>query len=309
MQKSKLGIVWDDRYLLHDTGPHHPERPQRLTAIKEVLDSHNQLVSLKPREATIEEVSWIHAPEHVQKVASLRNRSGYFDLDTPYSPHSSEAAFLAAGGTIEAADQVFEGKLQSAFAFPRPPGHHAEKDRAMGFCLFNNVAIAAEYLIRQKGLERVAIVDVDVHHGNGTQHSFYDRSDVFYLSSHRFPFYPGTGAASEIGRGKGKGFTLNLPLHAMSNDDDFIKGYEEILIPYLRDYKPQFLIISAGFDAHKLDPLGGMRLSKNGFLRIAQMLQKVADESCGGKMLSVLEGGYDLKGIQEGVEAFLEAMG
>ncbi len=306
---NKTGIIWDSRYLKHETGPGHPESPRRLMAIKEVLDADSSLVLLDPRLATPEEVALVHTHEHIQAVQRTKTVShGYFDLDTPTSSGSAEAAFLAAGGLITAVDSVLKGEIANSFAFPRPPGHHAETNRAMGFCLFNNVAIAAEYLIKKRNLSRVAIVDIDVHHGNGTQHFFYDRKDVFYISSHRFPFYPGTGSVEEKGRGEGDGYTLNLPYPALSDDDDYQKGYEEKVGPALLAFKPEFILVSAGFDAHQLDPLGGMKISKKGFVMMAQTIFSSAQKTCGGKIAFVLEGGYDMKGLQEGVEAVLEVI-
>lgn len=305
---SKVGIVWDNRYLLHETGPGHPESPERLLAIKEVLEEHPSLVSLKPRLATNLEVGLIHHMDHVQAVENMRGKSGNFDLDTPFGSSSAEAAFLAAGGVLECVEKVDAGVVNSGFAFPRPPGHHAEADRAMGFCLFNNIAIAAAYLIHKKNKKRVVIMDFDVHHGNGTQHSFYDRSDVFYVSTHRYPFYPGTGATTEIGEGKGRGYTLNLPYTALADDDDYAKGFGEKIIPALEAYQPDFILVSAGFDAHERDPLGGMRITKAGFRMMSEALFSIAKKYCSGKIVFVLEGGYDMRGLQEGVEAVFEVI-
>jgi len=306
---SKTGIIWDSRYLKHETGPGHPESPQRLIAIKEVLDADSTLIQLKPRMATPEEIKWVHSAGHVARVDKMRGvEHSSFDLDTPVSAGSTEAAFLAAGGVLQATEDVFSGKVDNAFAFPRPPGHHAESSQAMGFCLFNNIAIAAEYLIKKKGLKRVAIVDIDVHHGNGTQHSFYERDDVFYISSHRFPFYPGTGAESETGKGLGRGYTLNLPYGELSDDDDYKEGYIDRITPALEAYKPEFILVSAGFDAHERDPLGGMKITKQGFHMMSKVLFDVAVKFCGGKIVFVLEGGYDMKGLQEGVEAVFDVI-
>lgn len=303
---ARTGIIWDSRYLEHDTGPGHPERPARLTAIKQVLDADSTLIHLKPRLATKEEIARIHTPEHIKAVDQTRGKpNGYFDLDTPVSAGSAEAAYLAAGGVLKAVEEIESGKIDNAFAFPRPPGHHAESNQAMGFCLFNNIAIAAQALI-DKGNKRVAIVDIDVHHGNGTQHSFYDRDDVFYISTHRFPFYPGTGARDEKGIGKGLGYTLNIPYDALADDDDYKKGYQDEILPALLKYKPEFILVSAGFDAHIRDPLGGMKITKSGFEMMAKTLTLAAQKTCNGKIVFVLEGGYDLKGLQEGVEAVFD---
>lgn len=300
----KTGIIWDECYLRHETGRGHPERPERLLAIKEVIDQTSGLQRLTPRSATADEVGAVHSPDLVNQVLSLsRTAPLYFDGDTPAGTESGIAAFLAAGGLLKAVDRVKAGEIDNAFAFPRPPGHHAEADRAMGFCLFNNVAIAAQYLISRHGHKRVAVVDIDVHHGNGTQHIFYGRDDVFYASVHRYPFYPGTGGAHEKGVGVGLGFTLNAPLQESATDDDYTRAFEEIILPGLVDYRPDFLLVSAGFDAHERDPLGGMRVSQQGFEMMSRHLQKVAADFCGGRVVYALEGGYDLDGLKEGVEA------
>ena len=305
---SKTGIIWDSRYLAHETGAGHPERPARLTAIKQVLDADSSLIRMEPRLATRQEIARIHTPAHIHAVDKTRGIDhGYFDLDTPISAGSADAAYLAAGGVLKAIEEVDARKVDNAFVFPRPPGHHAEADRAMGFCLFNNVAIGAQALI-DKGVKRVAVVDIDVHHGNGTQHSFYARDDVFYMSTHRFPFYPGTGARNEKGTGRGLGYTLNIPYDAMADDDDYKKGYQDEILPALLNYKPEFILVSAGFDAHIRDPLGGMKITKEGFKMVAQTLTAAAQKTCHGKIVFVLEGGYDLKGLQEGVEASLEGL-
>ncbi len=305
---NKTGILWDERFLSHDTGHGHPERAGRLIAIREVLDAGSKLQKFEAREATAEEVSLVHSPQHVQAVHKLKGLSGYFDGDTPYSPQSAAAAFLAVGGTIQMVDRVHQGELSNAFCFPRPPGHHAESHKAMGFCVFNNVAVAAEHLIKNKKYSRVAIVDFDVHHGNGTQHIFYDRSDVLYVSTHRFPFYPGTGADKETGNADGKGYTLNIPLLANADDSDYQKSFEEEIVPAISLYNPDFILVSAGFDAHARDPLGGMNVSQKGFGMMAKHLNTLAQKYSGGKIVYVLEGGYDLKGLQEGVEAVLAEM-
>jgi len=306
----KTGVIWDERYLKHETGRGHPESPARLLAIREIVEPDLTLVRIEPRLATREEVGLVHTVDHINLVEKTRaKKTGFFDLDTPFSAGSASAAFLAAGGMLEAIDQVESGRVANVFHFPRPPGHHAEVNRAMGFCLFNNVAIGAEYLIRKKGKKRVAVVDIDVHHGNGTQHFFYDRSDVFYISSHRYPFYPGTGAREERGEGRGIGYTLNLPYDALADDDDYKKGYREEVARALSDFKPEFILVSAGFDAHIRDPLGGMRITKKGFSMMAETLFEAARKFSGGKIVFVLEGGYDFKGLQEGVEAVLEVIG
>ncbi|HKX11785.1 MAG TPA: histone deacetylase [bacterium] len=302
---AKIGIVHDRRFLQHETGPMHPERPDRLRALEPLLRQpglEKKWLEIAPRKASLEEILLVHDRQHLEEVARTAEAKGtYLDGDTFAGAHSYEAALLAAGGLVESVDRVLDGEVDSAFAWVRPPGHHAEREYAMGFCLFNNVGIAAEHLIKNKGLSRVAIVDFDVHHGNATQHMFYDRPEIFYASTHRYPFYPGTGAASETGSGAGKGYNLNLPLAAGAGDAEYRRVFEDRLLPALREYKPQFLLISAGYDAHVRDPLGGMRVSDAGFREMTAALESVAADFCGGKSVYTLEGGYDLEGLAGGV--------
>lgn len=275
----------------------------------EVSGLKGKLSEIPARLATLKEIQLVHDKNYIERVARTAEGSGdYLDPDTVVSPESYQAALMAAGGLLEAVDRVVEGQVDRAFAMVRPPGHHAESNRAMGFCLFNNVGVAAQHLIEKHGYERVAVVDYDVHHGNATQHMFYDRPDVFYLSTHRYPFYPGTGAAAERGRGAGAGYTLNIPMGAGCGDEEYRKVFSEILIPSLREYRPQFVLISAGFDAHVRDPLGGMRVSDEGFAWMSQELEKVAQEFAGGKTVYTLEGGYDLEGLASSVKKVLELL-
>lgn len=311
VKKVQTAIVWDDRYLLHETGPWHPESPDRLRAIKKVLTTRpigKKVAHLEPRFATPEEISLIHDFDYVKKIEKTSGHEIRLDPDTTASPHSWEAARLAAGGLLNCVDAVFEGRFSNAFAFVRPPGHHAERSRAMGFCLFNNVAIAAEYAIRRKNCRRVLIVDYDVHHGNGTQWSFYDRNDVFYISTHRYPFYPGTGARSEEGAGAGKGYTLNIPFPGGEGDEEYLTAFSKEIVPVSLHYKPDLVLVSAGFDAHRLDPLGGMNITASGYGEMTQSLLEVARQTCGGKAVFVLEGGYSLEGLAESVERSLEVL-
>jgi acetoin utilization deacetylase AcuC-like enzyme len=306
------GVIWDSRYTKHDMGMYHPESPKRLLAIKEVLDADGvgkELTHLEPRDATIDEIAYIHAPSYINEVVATDGKDMVMlDPDTRTCPESYRAALLAAGGVMNAADAVYEGKVNDAFAFVRPPGHHAEHDRAMGFCFFNNIAIAAEHLIKKKGVERVAIVDFDVHHGNGTQHAFYKRGDVFFTSTHRGQFYPGSGQSEETGEGPGKGCTLNVPLSTGADDDDYKRAFDKLIIPAVRIFKPQIILSSAGFDAHRRDPLGGMRMTTEGYRWIGRTLGDLANDLCDGKILYVLEGGYDLVALRDSCEAILEEM-
>jgi acetoin utilization deacetylase AcuC-like enzyme len=292
-------------------GPWHPERPERLEAIRHVLENSpvgKKTVSLEPRFATLEEIALVHDFDYVRKIEKTAGLEVSLDADTSTSPGTWDAARLAVGGLLNAVDAVFEGKVDNAFAFVRPPGHHAERARAMGFCLFNNVAIAAEYLLRAKNCRRVLIMDFDVHHGNGTQWAFYDRNDVFYISTHRYPFYPGTGARREEGEGKGKGYTLNIPFPGGEGDHEYLRAFDDIVVPTMRDYRPDFILVSAGFDAHRLDPLGGMNVTADGFGRMSQTILDVAKDVCEDKAVFVLEGGYSLEGLADSVEACLKKL-
>ncbi|MBI2083350.1 MAG: histone deacetylase [Deltaproteobacteria bacterium] len=320
---SQTAVIWDERYLLHDTGLYHPERPERLLAIKQVLDKSEigkKLIRLEPRLAIPEEIALVHDFEYVRKIETTAGHDIQLDPDTPVSPKSWEAACLAVGGMLVAVDWVLEnppsppfskwGKrgARNAFAFVRPPGHHAERARAMGFCLFNNVAIAAEYALRKPGIKKVLIVDYDVHHGNGTQWSFYDRPDVFYISTHRYPFYPGTGARKEEGKGKGKGYTLNVLFPGGEGDEEYLTAFDKQIIPVMKDYQPDLILVSAGYDAHRLDPLGGMNVTADGFAQMTGKILEVAEKTCGGRVVMVLEGGYSLEGLSESVEACLKIL-
>jgi acetoin utilization deacetylase AcuC-like enzyme len=217
-------------------------------------------------------------------------------------------ALLAVGGLLESAEAVQNGKIQNGFALVRPPGHHAEAQQAMGFCLFNNVAVAAEYLLKKHGLKRLLIADWDLHHGNGTQHSFYSRDDVLYFSTHQFPHYPGTGHWSEVGEGRGEGFTVNIPLYAGKGDSDYRAVFQNLLSPIAAEYKPDFILVSAGFDIYQDDPLGGMNVSSTGFGALTRDLMDLAETHCDNRILFTLEGGYDLQGLRDGVKQVLLQM-
>jgi len=306
---TRVAVIRDPLYLEHSNGPGHPESRERLEAIDRMLDSFpepDRLEELAARDARLEELAWVHTPEYIHRIEATQERSfSMLDPDTGAGPESYAAALRAAGGVLQAVDAVLEGGRSGAFALVRPPGHHAEADRAMGFCLFNNVAVAATYALRRHGLERVLIVDWDVHHGNGTMHSFYDRPEVLYFSIHQYPHYPGTGSVEEIGRGKGAGYTINVPLPGGQGDADYLAVFRQVLLPVAREYAPELILVSAGFDAHQEDPLADMRLSADGFACLTAALRGLAAECCPGRLALALEGGYQLKALAEGVAAVL----
>jgi len=302
------GIVKDKRYMEHDMGPFHVETPKRIEAIYRMIEEKIDfsLPVIKPRPATEKELEFIHTPGHISRVKSTAGKEHVqLDPDTSTSPKSWEVACLAAGGVLKAVDLILEGKIRNGFALIRPPGHHAEASAAMGFCLFNNIAIGAAHLLRNHGLERILVVDWDLHHGNGTQHSFYDSAEVLYFSTHQYPHYPGTGHWNEVGEGKGEGFTVNVPLQAGKTDGDYLSIFRKILRPITSEYKPEFILVSAGFDIYEGDPLGGMRITKQGFAALAAELIDLAAEFSRKRILFALEGGYNLQGLQDGVEQVL----
>ena len=305
-------LLTSPRYLDHDMGHGHPERPQRLVAIQERLAQADLpgLVYAEPAAANLESVTANHDPEHVELILRLSGASRPIALtpDTFVGPATYEAALLAAGGSLQAADAVMAGEARNAFCLHRPPGHHAERNQAMGFCFFNHVAIAARHLLARHGLQRVAIVDWDVHHGNGTQNSFYADGDVFYFSVHQEMHFPFTGMAHETGSGEGLGTTLNVPLSAGHGDDDYLRIFREQLRTALEAFQPEFLLVSTGFDAHADDPLGDMQLSTDGFAALTQEATKLADDLCGGRLVSLLEGGYDLGSTAAAAEAHVRVL-
>jgi acetoin utilization deacetylase AcuC-like enzyme len=277
-----------------------------LTAVAESFAGQGGRV-LEPRPATDADLERVHARELIDAIVATRGRATMIDEDTYTSPESEEIARLAAGAVLVGVDHALDGPEKSrALVLVRPPGHHAEADRAMGFCLYNNIAVGAAYA-RSRGCGRVAIVDYDVHHGNGTQWIFYEDPTVLFVSSHQYPFYPGTGASSEKGRGPGSGFTLNIPLAAGTKDDEIERKYAEQVMPALRNFKPDLLMISAGFDAHELDPLGQLRMTTEGFGRLTKALIAEADALCHGRAVLVTEGGYDLTAVSQSLAAVIKS--
>lgn len=297
----------------HIRGVPHVESPQRLEVIYQMLEDHlpGCLESVLPRPATEEELALIHTPEHIKKIASTAGKSYCsLDPDTQTSAKSYEAARMAAGGLFSLVDALLSQKIDNGFALVRPPGHHAEGNRAMGFCLFNNVALAAAYARNRHGLKRILIVDWDLHHGNGTQRAFWDDKETLYFSTHQYPYYPGTGALGEVGGKSSYGYTVNCPLSSGYQDEDFAQILERILVPISRQFNPDLILVSAGFDTYYEDPLGAMLVTPNGFARMTRILMKLAEEVCGGRLLLALEGGYHLEGLNLSVLAvFKELLG
>ena len=304
-----LTVFTSNRWADHLTPPGHPERVERAEVMQVVASEFRRRggAVVEPRPATEQELLRIHDREYVGLIRKTAGRAVALDPDTFTSPDTYDVALLAAGAAVSAVDHVLNGaKGTRALAMVRPPGHHAERNRAMGFCLFNNVAIAAAHA-RTRGLARVAIVDYDVHHGNGTQRSFYQDRAVLYVSSHQFPFYPGTGAADETGSGAGAGFTVNFPLEAGATDADYERIYAAT-VAVLSQFRPELILLSAGFDAHADDPLGGMRVSTPQFGRLTAVIAGAADECCDGRLVAVTEGGYDLDALAGSLRAVVQVM-
>ena len=304
----KPGVVFDKRFADHSMGPDHPESPERILVLNRMLEeeSAGEFLPVTPRPATEAEIAWIHERGYIDFLkATAGHELVALDADTAAGPKTYETALLAAGGLLSALDAILEGRVRNAMALVRPPGHHAEASRAMGFCFFNNVAIGAEYLVRRHGIRRVLIVDWDLHHGNGTQHAFYSRRDVLYFSTHQVPLYPGTGATRETGDGPGRGYNLNVPLRAGKGDEDFLYVFRKILSPIAAQFEPDFVLVSAGFDIGRGDPLGGMLVDREGFGLLAESLLAIAEQCCPGRVALVLEGGYDLPTLKNGVREVL----
>ena len=308
----KTGIVQDERYLDHDMGFDHPESPERLVAINKMLASPElaaKFIPIAARPATIDELALVHRRPYIDSVARTAGKSYTpLDPDTSTSAGSFEAALLAAGGLLNAIDDVFSGEVDNAFALVRPPGHHAEDGRAMGFCLFNNVAIGARYALTRHNLERVLIVDWDLHHGNGTQHAFYEDQAVLYFSTHQFPYYPGTGNLTENGRGAGLGYTVNVPLRPGADDQLYLDIFRKILQPVALKFRPELILVSAGFDIYSEDPLGGMAVTREGFACLTRVVMNIADVCCEGRLVMTLEGGYHVEGQSAAVKEVLREM-
>ena len=303
-------VIADPSYAAHEAPAGHPERQERLRAVEAALDGFSgALVHRAPRPATPDELYAVHDRAHVEHVRrAAAAGAGQLDPDTYVSSASYDVALLAAGACTDLALRVARGDARVGFAAVRPPGHHAEGDRAMGFCLFNNVAIAARAIQREAGVERVLILDWDVHHGNGTQHTFETDPSVLYVSTHQYPFYPGTGSAGEVGTGRGEGATLNVPMPAGCGDAEYVGVFQRIIAPAARAFRPDYWIVSCGFDAHEDDPLAAMRVTRSGYAAMTAIVRELAEDLSGGRMLFALEGGYSLRGLAEGVDALLSGL-
>lgn len=309
----KTGLVYHPAYLEHDMGVGHPESPNRLRAIMQELEQSGtmaQLTRIEPRMAEDEWITRVHTAAYLASLKQHAPTSGRvpLDPDTSMSPGSLTAAYLAAGGALAAVDAMMTKEVDHVFCAVRPPGHHAEASHAMGFCLLNNLAIAARYAQKKHGLSRVLIVDWDVHHGNGTQHSFEDDLSVLFFSTHQYPHYPGTGRESERGRGAGESYTINVPMEAGEGDDEYRAIFHQVLVPAADEFKPELVIISAGFDAHKDDPLAGMGLTESGYAELTGIVAGIANRHAQGRILSSLEGGYNLTALAASVNAHVRGL-
>lgn len=298
------GFVYHEDYLRHDTGD-HPESAERLICIMRKLEEGGltkKMERVLPVRASQEQIEYVHASAYVKKVEAMSRRGGgMLDPDTPLCGDTYDIALLAAGGVIKAVDAVMDesNALRHIFALVRPPGHHATPNRGMGFCIFNNVAIAAEHFKRKYGVKRILIADWDVHHGNGTQDVFFEDPSVLYFSMHQYPHYPGTGWINEVGKGEGEGFTVNVPLPIGTGDAGYLYALNTILVPIAAEFQPEFVLVSAGFDAHTADPLASMHVTSRGYGLFTDVIMAIAKKSCGGRVVLTLEGGYNLDAIAE----------
>jgi acetoin utilization deacetylase AcuC-like enzyme len=297
-------VISTERFAEHQTPPGHPECPERAEVMDVVASEWRRKGGevVAPREATREQLARVHGGEHLRRISETAGSAVALDPDTYTSPETYEVALLAAGAAVDGVERVMGGGHKRVLAMVRPPGHHAEHERAMGFCFYNNVAVAAAHA-KTLGARRIAIVDYDVHHGNGTQHIFESDPSVLYVSTHQYPYYPGTGAADEIGVGPGAGYTVNLPLEAGAVNADYRFVFDAVVLPVLKQFAPDLMLVSAGFDAHERDPLGGMRLTSDAFAAMTAQLRAIAEECCGGRLVLVTEGGYDFRALADSLLA------
>jgi acetoin utilization deacetylase AcuC-like enzyme len=307
----KVGLVYEPIYLEHDTGQ-HVENARRVKETIELLEKSGvkqQLVEIHPQPASVEELSLVHSVEYISQIESAaRAGGGWLDADTVISPASYKVALYAAGGVMAATEAVMKGEVDSAFALVRPPGHHAMQRRAMGFCLFNNIAVAAKQTMRNHHLDRILIADFDVHHGNGTQEAFYDDPKVLYFSTHQYPFYPGTGRIEEVGAGEGEGATVNVPLPAWCGDEEYLQVFQQVLAPVAHRFQPQIILVSAGYDPHWADQISLMQVSIAGFAQMVRILKELASELCHSRLVFALEGGYHTLALAHSIKATLEVL-
>jgi len=307
------GFLWHELFAKHLAGYTHVECPQRVEAILKRIRKSPVATALSFIEAEPAKIEWlerVHDREYVKAILSLEiEEAVILDCgDTVATKATPAAALHAAGAGVQAARLVLDGKISSAFCCVRPPGHHAERNRAMGFCVFNNIAVAAAHLVEAEGLRRVAIIDWDVHHGNGTERMFIDDERVLYISLHQYPHYPGTGSSETTGSGRGQGYTINLPMGAGAGDREYISAFRGRIIPALDEFKPEFILISAGFDAHEEDPLSGTILTTSAYRTMTVLLKASAEKHCEGRIVSFLEGGYDIQALAESVEEHVSAL-
>jgi acetoin utilization deacetylase AcuC-like enzyme len=310
---NQTGFIYHNEYLRHDTGSGHPERSDRLRAIVERLNQSGimgRMRQIQPVPASLDWIEKVHPPEYVQMIERrcLAGEPVLDSGDTHVCRESYSIALLAAGGVLRAVDEVLQANSKTVFCAIRPPGHHAETDSVLGFCLFNNVAIGTRYAQQKYGIDRVAILDWDVHHGNGTQEIFWTDPSVLYVSTHQYPLWPGTGASNETGDGNGEGFTLNCPMRPGSGEREYVEVFQERIMPALHKFRPELLMISAGFDAHRDDPLANINLTNESFAKMTELAMDIAIKYCGGKLVSVLEGGYNLEALAGSVEMHLKSL-
>ena len=308
---ARTGVVVDQEYLKHFAGESHPERPERIQVLLDLAGGlgSEKFQLLPPKAASRADIEYTHGADHVRLVESTSKVNRYaLDGDTITCRDSFGVGLLAVGGFLTLLDSIAAKEVQNGFALVRPPGHHALRNRAMGFCLFNTMAIGAEYLKRAHGANKILIMDWDVHHGNGTQDAFYDDPSVLFISTHQFPFYPGSGAVNEVGAGAGEGYTINVPLPAGCANTEYLQVFQDVVVPAAEKFKPQWILVSAGFDPHRRDPLGGMGVSEEGFAAMARKLLMLAERFADARIALLLEGGYDLAGLRNSVAAVLSEL-